>query len=131
MLVTGVHSSREHPPQVPMITGRATPRCNPEHKEFQESIVSTAAAVVKAITQNTTNSSTIQIQQTINEHLTPQSSSHYQRKLGVSPGKASEIRGKRYSQLATLKQLYEDGVLTLQEFDKQKEMIFSSLKKLQ
>ncbi|MCG8622810.1 MAG: hypothetical protein MJE68_12545 [Proteobacteria bacterium] len=50
--------------------------------------------------------------------------------MGVSPGKISEIRGKSYTQLATLKQLYEDGVLT-HEFQEQKEMILSGLKKLQ
>ena len=44
--------------------------------------------------------------------------------------KASEIRGKSYSQFATLTQLYEDGVLTLQEFNEQKEIILSGLKKL-
>lgn len=131
MLVTGVHSSRENPPQVPMITG-STPRRKPQNKEFQESIVSTAAAVVKAITQNSPNSSTIQspqIQQTINEHPAPQTSGH-SRELGVSPGKASEIRGKSFSQLATLKQLYEDSVLTLNEFEEQKGIILSGLKKL-
>ena len=133
MLVTGVHSSRENPPQVPMITG-STPRRKPQNKEFQESIVITAAAVVKAMTQNSPNSTTIQspqIQQIIKEHPTPQSSGHGQRELGVSPGKASEIRGKNFSQLATLKQLYEDSVLTLHEFEEQKEMILSGLKKLQ
>ena len=115
MLVTGVHSSKENPPQVPMITG-TTPRRQVSQKkgfDIQESIVSTAAAVVKAVTQNSSNSSVVQssqIQQTINESQTPQSSGHFQRELGVSPGKVSEIRGKNYSQLATLKQLYEDGV---------------------
>ena len=129
MLVTGIHSSKENPPQVPMITGSTPRRQVPQKKDFQESIISTAAAVVKAVTQNSPNSSVVQsprIQQTINES-TPQSSGQY---LGVSPGKASEIRGKSYSQLATLKQLHEDGVLTLNEFEDQKEMILNGLKKL-
>ena len=132
MLVTGVHCSKENPPQVPVITGTTPRRKTSQNKEFQESIISTAAAVVKAVTQNSPNSSTIQspqIQQSITS--APQSSSHLHRELGVSPGKASEIRGKSYSQLATLKQLYEDGVLTLGEFEEQKEMILDGLKKLQ
>ena len=125
MLVTGVHSSKETPPQVPMITGN-TPRRQPQ-KDFQESIISTAAAVVKAVTQNSPNSSVIQspqIQQTIGEDIAPQ------RELGISPGKASEIRGKSYSQLGTLKHLYDDGVLTLHEFEEQKAMILNGLKKI-
>ena len=130
MLVTGVHSSKESPPQVPMITG-CTPRRSVSRKNdfnIQETIVSTAAAAVKAFTQNSPNSLVVQspqIQHTINESQTPQSSGQ---QLGVSPGKLSEIRGKSYSQLATLKQLYEDGVLTVCEFDEQKEMILNGLK---
>ena len=60
MLVTGVHSSKENPPQVPMITGSTPRRQLSQRKEFQESIISTAAAVVKAVTQNSPNSSVIQ-----------------------------------------------------------------------
>ena len=125
MLVTGVHSSKETPPQIPMITG-STPR---RQMSQQESIISTAAAVVKAVTQNSPSSSIVQspqVNQTVSESVRPQCS----QSLGVSPGKVSEIRGKSYSQLATLKQLYEDGVLTLSEFEEQKEMILSGLKKL-
>ena len=48
MLVTGVHSSRENPPQVPMITG-STPRRKPQNKDFQESIVSTAQLLSKQL----------------------------------------------------------------------------------
>ena len=62
MLVTGVHSSKENPPQVAMITS-TTPHCQVSRKkgfDIQESIVSTAAAVIKAVTQNSLNSSVIQ-----------------------------------------------------------------------
>ena len=93
-----LYNSKESPPQVPMITG-STPRRS--QRKSQETIISTAAAVVKAI-NNSPNSSTTQsprIQQTINES-TPKSSGQYQRELGVSPGKVPDIRGKSYSQLA-------------------------------
>ena len=56
MIVTGVHNSKESPPQVPMITG-STPRRS--QRKSQETIISTAAAVVKAI-NNSPNSSTTQ-----------------------------------------------------------------------
>ena len=104
MLVTGVDSSKENPPQVPMITG-STPR--------------------HPVSQNSSVVQSPQINQTVSEGTAPQKG------LGVSPGKISEIRGESYTQLATLKQLYEDGVLTLTEFDEQKEMILGGLKKLQ
>ena len=128
MLVTGVHSSKETPPQVPMITGSTPRRQTSQKKDFEERIISTAAAVVKAVSQNSPSSSVVQspqVNQAITEGTTPQKG------LGASPGKISEIRGKSYTQLATLKQLYEDGVLTLHEFEEQKEMILSGLKKLQ
>ena len=48
--------------------------------------------------------------------------------LGVSPGKAAEIRGKSFGQLNALKQLYDDQVLTLEEFQEQKTVILSQLK---
>ena len=76
MLVTGVHCSKENPPQVPMITGTTPCHRTSQNKEFQESI-STAAAVVKVVAQNSPNSTTIQppqIQQSITS--TPQSSRH-------------------------------------------------------
>ncbi len=85
--------------------------------------MSTATAVLKAVSQHSPNSSIVQSPQvgyTIDN----------QRDLGVSPGKASEIRGKSYSQLSTLKQLYDDGVLSMDEFEEQKKMILLGLKKL-
>ena len=130
MLVTGVHSSKDNPPQVPMIMG-STPRrpVTSQKKELEESLISTAATIVKAsVAQNSPCSSIVQspqINQTLNEGAAPQ------RALGISPGKISEIRSKSYTQLAPLKHLDEDEVLTLNEFEEQKEMILTGLKKLQ
>ena len=100
-----------------------------QKKDIEDRIISTAAAVVKAaVSQSSPSSSVVQspqVNQTISEGTTPQKG------LGVSPGKISKICGKSYTQLATLKQLYEDGVFTLHEFEEQKEMNLSGLKKLQ
>ena len=55
MLVTGVHSSKENPPQVPMITAgyySTSAGITKEGFDIQESIVSMAAAVIKAVMQN-------------------------------------------------------------------------------
>ena len=80
------------------------------------------------VTQNSPCSSIVQsphINQIVNDWATPP-----QRGPGVSHGKVSEIRGKCYAQLATLKHLYEDDVLTSTEFEEQKEMILSGLRTL-
>ena len=48
MIVGGIHSSMETPPQVPMITG-----CTPKRKrgnDFKDTITSTATAVMEAVT---------------------------------------------------------------------------------
>ena len=53
MLVTGVHSSKESLPQIPR-------RPVSQKKDMEESIISTAAAVVKAVTLNSPSFSMVQ-----------------------------------------------------------------------
>ena len=92
---------------------------------MEASIISTAAAVVKAVTQQNSPCSSAMVQSPqINQTIMRSESTtahNTGQGLGVSPGKISEIRGKSYTQLATLKQLYEDGVLTHHEFQEQKD----------
>ena len=121
MISTGVHTSKETPPQIPMITGvppKRKKKGDEERKTLQDSIVSTAAAVVKAVTGGSTS-----IQQSFQDPSTLKSKSQ----LGVSPGKAADIRGKSFRQL---KKLYDDNVLTQEEFEDQKSVILSDLKRL-
>ena len=47
------------------------------------------------------------------------------RTIGLSPGRAVEIRGKYFQQLA-LKKLFEDDILTEQELQKQKSGILGT-----
>lgn len=131
MLITGVHSSKDHPPHVPMITGSTPRRSVSQKRDLEESIISTAATIdIAVVAQNSPSSSVVQsplINQTINEGT----AHHKGLGVSVSPGKISEFCGRSYTQLATLKHLYEDGVLTLTQFEKRKEMILSGLNKLQ
>lgn len=136
MIITGVHSDKDTPPQIPMITG-ITPKRKQnvnDKSDLQEAIISTAAAVVKAV--NTGSGSTLiqspSIQQTIQDTSTLHTSNSKpgHSLLGVSPGKVAEIRGKSFGQLSTLKRLYDDCVLTVEEFEEQKSAILSGLKKL-
>ena len=51
MIITGVHSDKDTPPQIPIITGITPKRKQKtnERSDLQEAIISTAAAVVKAV----------------------------------------------------------------------------------
>ena len=123
MIVSGIHASKDTPPQVPLITG-VTPK-RKQSDTFKETMVEAATAVIKAVADNRATPTIVQtpqIQQTITQS---------QEGVGVSPGKAAEIRGKSFDQLGTLKRLFEDGVLTEKEFEEQKGIILSGLKKLQ
>ena len=126
MIATGVYLKKNTPPQVPMITGVAPKHKRKsvdnfdERKTLQDSIVSTATTVVKALNSGNQSTSTLaqspQIHQNVVGSLLP-----------VSPAKAADIRGKSFSQLAMLKKLYEESVLTKDEFDEQKQAILSGL----
>ena len=50
--------------------------------------------------------------------------------VAISPGRATDIRGKGFTQLAAFKILFEDNVLTEEEFLEQKQAILLGLKKL-
>ena len=93
MIVCGNHSSKEKPPQVPLITGITPTRRS--RKSLDETVASTVSAVVKAMASPSKPQENI---------LQPE--------LGVSPGKAVDIRGKRFTQLASLKKLYEDSIIS-------------------
>ena len=49
---------------------------------------------------------------------------------GTSPGRSVELRMKNYEQLRYLQQLYDDGILTGEEYQEQKQLIITSICKL-
>ena len=63
----------ETPPQVPMITGSTPRRQTSQKKDFEERINSTAAAVLKAVSQDSPSSvvQSLQVNQAITEGTTP------------------------------------------------------------
>ena len=68
MIVSGIHASKDEPPQVPLITG-VTPK-RKQSDTFKDTIMHTANAVMKAVTGNypsPTIVQTPQIQQTITQ----------------------------------------------------------------
>ena len=92
MIVNGLHSSKDVPPQVPMITGVTPTRST--RRSLEDTVASTVSAVVKAI--GTPHS--LPVAQSVAPQLG----------VGISPGKAVDIRGKCFSQLSSLKQLFEE-----------------------
>ena len=79
--------------------------------------MNTANAIMKAVSLNAT------VIHSPIDHIQQVNSS-------VSPGKAADIRGKSFERLATLKQLYPDGVLSETKFSEQKDIILSGFKRL-
>ena len=120
MIVNGIHTSKETPPNVPMITGITPTRSS--RASLANTVESTVGAVMKAIASQS-------LQNQGNTSM-PSSPSFSQSSLGVSPAKAVDIRGKCFSQLASLKKLHEDSILTDEELKEQKECILETLRKL-
>ena len=112
MIVTGAHSSKDAPPKIPMFCGIPSKRKAPK--------VSPAAAIAKAVTVASSQTTIVNSPQT----QSPLSVA------GVSPGRAADIRGRSYNQLSTLKKLFQDGVLSQDEFEEQKDLILDGLRKL-
>ena len=110
MITNGTHSSKETPPQVPMITGITPSRS--ARKTLEDTVVSTVSAVVKAMASPQKNFS-----------LSQESG------MGLSPSKAVDIRGKCFAQLSSLKKLFEDAVITEDELQEQKSSILKTLRK--
>ena len=50
--------------------------------------------------------------------------------MGISPGKAADLRMKNLEQLRYLQSLYEDNIVTQDELVEQKRMILDALRKL-
>lgn len=121
MIVSGTHDDLENPPRVPMIVGHPLAK-RPKHDESMTSAITSAAtAIASALSPHPSN-----------VPATPQhvSSSMPPPLVGISPGKAADIRMKNLEQLRYTQQLMEDGILTPEEFVEQKKIILKSLRGL-
>lgn len=114
MIINGLHSSRESPPNVPMITG-FTPTRN-SRRSMEDTVASVVSATVKAMvtppSQQTSSSKVVSLP------------------IGTSPSKVVDIRGKCLTQLGNLKKLFEDDVITEDEWKEQKERVLETLRKI-
>ena len=105
VIITGVHSDKDAPPQIPNITG-VTPKWK-EKPSLQETIISTAAtaaAFVKAVNSGSVNDNSALVQsptvQTIEVESPRARCGHT---LTMSPIRMAGVWVKSFKQLSTLK----------------------------
>lgn len=109
MIHCGTHDDYSEPPRVPLITGTAPKR---QKTDLSDVFTDAAKAVAKAFSPPGTPKSNMSVP------------------IGISPGKAVELRSKNLEQLRYVQQLYEDNILSTEEFAEQKRMILEALRKL-
>ncbi len=118
MIAGGLHDSTDEPPAVPAFHGG-------EPKRRKESFAGALTGAVEAIVRYVDKKSpegppTEPASQT----------SHSVTLMGVSPGKAANLRMRNLEQLRYLQGLYEDNILSDQELAEQKRIILDALRKL-
>ena len=111
MVISGTHDDLETPPRVPMIVGAPIPKRPKQQDSMTSAITNAATAFANAISPKPS----------IAASSTPTCA------LGVSPGKAADIRMKNLEKLRYMQQLMEDGILISEEFIEQKQIILASL----
>lgn len=130
MIVAGNHDSLEEPPRIPAITGIVPKR---EKKESLADAMAIAAATFAKAMQSS-NSGSVSQNATNTLVLAPASGSASTGSsvptVGLSPGRVTELRGKKLNELRELQQLLEQNILSTEEFLEQKSLVLDSLRKL-
>ena len=111
LIVQGERDSYDEPPKSPHFGAPAQ-----RHRESVSSAISGAATAIKKALAATPPQ----------KDSAPSVSS----RAGVSPGKAIELRMKNYEQLRYIQQLFDDSILSDEEYTEQKTDILNSLKRL-
>ena len=117
MIASGLHESTDEPPNVPAFVSE-------EPKRRKESLTGALTWAVEAIAKAMGNKP----QQS--EQLRRVSQSDRPLQMGVSSGKAVELRMKNLEQLRYLQGLYEDKILSDKELAEQKRIVLEALRKL-
>ena len=112
MICSGLHDNFDNPPNIPAFSGSTPKR---PHKESLSDAISGAAIVFA---------------ETIKGKASPVPQPQLPTQAGVSPGKAVKLHMKNYEQLRYLQKLFEDEILSEEEFLEQKKSILSYLRKL-
>ncbi len=129
MIAAGNHESVDDPPNIPAITGVIPKR---EKKESLADPISSAATTfaqalrppeMKAGVVSANNSLVI-------TQTTPPKSQSTISRVGLSPGRVTDLRIKKLQELRELQQLLEQNILSDEEFTEQKALVLDSLRKL-
>jgi hypothetical protein len=114
MVTADLHEDLDTPPSIPAF--RSTPKRPRQSESLSDALSGAAVAMVKALGGETPTKG-------CNSPTTTTS-------VCLSPTKSVELRMKNFEQLRYLQKLFEDGVVTEEEYVEQKRSIICALKKL-
>ncbi len=116
MIINKQHTDKDIPPNIPVIMGKIEKKSK---KDFSDTVADCAVAIVKALAPaSASNQATCSYATANAVQVLPD---------GISPSKKVNLRSQYFSQLRTLQNLRDDGVLT-QEFQHEKLAILDNLK---
>ena len=113
----GRHESYDNPPPIPLMTGEQKGRPKQNKESVSDALAGAATAIANVLTGKT--------QPTSSPVSSSASTNH-----GLSPNNQVNLRRRHLEDLRTPSQLFNDGVLTSEEFHEQKHIILSGLRKL-
>ncbi len=114
MISTGLHSDFDNPPEIPAFQGSTPKRAR---RESLSDVISGAAVAFADTLKGRKEKDTDQSPASVLAS-------------GISPGRSVELRMKNYEQLRYLQQLYDDAILSTEEYHEQKQLIIGSIRKL-
>ena len=134
MIANGVHESTEEPPNVPMITGTVPKRAKRE--SLHDVVVDAAKAMAQAFTGSPSTSQHVAVHNSSAAACTTAATqptvttSTATSVAAISPSRLADVRMKHYEQLRYLHKMFDDGILSEEEFLEQKGKIMDSLRLL-
>jgi len=125
MIIANLHDSLEEPPNIPAFHSLVK---KAKRESLSNAFSGAAVAFANALNRNGSSNST-QSSGTPNcTFNTSHTSSIFPNSM--SPGKAAQLRKMNLEQLRYIRQLFNDEILTKEEYDEQKENILSAIRKL-
>ena len=133
MIANGVHESTEEPPNVPMITGTVPKRAKRE--SLHDVVVDAAKAMAQAFTGSPATSQPVIVHNSSAAACTtavtqPVVTTSTATSAAISPSRLADVRMKHYEQLRYLHKMFDDHILSEEEFLEQKGKIMDSLRLL-
>ncbi len=119
MICSGLHEDYDTPPDIPAFSG-VTPK-RPRKESLTDALTGAAVAFAQSFSESKSKGDSPKRLPIVDSLPVA---------TGISPGKAVELRMKNLEQLRYLQQLFEDQILSEQEFSELKRGILSSLRKL-